>query len=936
MDAAVWNGIWPDWQFKNVIGRGAYGIVYRAVRFLDGKEEESAIKVISLPHDEMEIEQLRSEGMTEEETQNYFASLANEFYEEIQTMKALNGSVSIVNVQDSAIVPRQGEFGWNILIRMECLTPLVEYLDGRMLTEAEVTALGIDLCRALEVCEEHGILHRDIKPENIFVDKEGHFKLGDFGIAKQLEATTGAFTRVGTPFYSAPEVADGKRYDRRVDIYSLGLVIYRLLNNGKLPFMPEKRLLTPGDRRMALERRLNGETLPPPAEASGRLAQVILKACEPKAKDRYDSAAEFRAALENTRKASVLHWWKRSGVRVAGVILAAVLTGGAVYGLASGSLKGNRPVTVIPVETGSSSSEENAPVTLSEETAPPAGDSTADDTETSEADLTEELSVSETDTEAAETETEAETVPAETDTETEASSDSPTVPPATTAPEETTKAAVSQTTPAETTKAAVPQTTPAETTKETAAQTTPAATTPAQPTEHIHSFGSWTLTRDPTCTAAGERSRSCSCGEIQSESVAALGHSFGTWTTVTEVTCTEPGKQTRVCSRCGAAEEQPIEVLGHSFGSWTGVTEATCTKPGTEQRSCSRCGMFESQSVAALGHNMVDGICTRCGSSQFTFVLNGDGQSYTITGTNGTLDTSKKVVMPSYYNGLPVTQIRAGAFKSCNYSGGLQLPSNLTSIAESTFSGSTVAGTLVIPGSVKTIGTFAFNRLQVDTLILEEGVTTLESASFGSLRGRPAVTIPSTVSFIGSAFYMTANSSNFTRFSTLTINSQSALDNLNGFGTTTVETIILGAKITDYSVRNGCLIRNSTGTLLKVCESFTIPTDGSIKIIDGLPFFTNYAGASYIVPLYEVRIPEGVKKINLAAYSSTIQTVYLPHSLEFIIADSFSGGCPQSYVYAGTMAEWLDVTIQDIGKWKKPVYCTDGTLRYENGQWVKN
>ena len=282
MDAAVWNEIWPDWQLKNVIGRGAYGIVYRAVRFLDGKEEESAIKVISLPHDEMEIEQLRSEGMTEEETQNYFASLANEFYEEIQTMKALNGSVSIVNVQDSAIVPRQGEFGWNILIRMECLTPLVEYLDGRMLTEAEVTALGIDLCRALEVCEEHGILHRDIKPENIFVDKEGHFKLGDFGIAKQLEATTGAFTRVGTPFYSAPEVADGKRYDRRVDIYSLGLVLYRLLNNGKLPFMPEKRLLTPGDRRMALERRLNGETLPPPAEASGRLAQVILKACEPK------------------------------------------------------------------------------------------------------------------------------------------------------------------------------------------------------------------------------------------------------------------------------------------------------------------------------------------------------------------------------------------------------------------------------------------------------------------------------------------------------------------------------------------------------------------------------------------------------------------------------------------------------------------------------
>ena len=81
MDAAVWGAVWPEWQFKNVIGRGAYGVVYRAVRFLNGKEEEAAIKVVSFPQDEIEISQLKAEGMTEEETKNYYASMANELYE---------------------------------------------------------------------------------------------------------------------------------------------------------------------------------------------------------------------------------------------------------------------------------------------------------------------------------------------------------------------------------------------------------------------------------------------------------------------------------------------------------------------------------------------------------------------------------------------------------------------------------------------------------------------------------------------------------------------------------------------------------------------------------------------------------------------------------------------------------------------------------------
>ena len=955
MDAAVWNAVWPEWKFKNVIGRGAYGIVYRAVRLLDGKEEEAAIKVVSLPQDDMEIDQLRAEGFTEEETQNYYASMANEFYEEIQTMKRLNGNVSIVNVQDSAILPRADEFGWNVLIRMECLTPLYEYLDGRKLTEAEVAAMGIDLCRALEVCEENHILHRDVKPENIFVDAEGHFKLGDFGIARQLESTTGAFTRVGTPFYSAPEVAEGKRYDRRVDIYSLGLVLYRIMNSGRLPFMPEKRLLTPGDRRTALERRLSGETLPAPSDASAALSGVILKACEPKAKDRYSSAAEFREALEGIRHRSraIIPWWRRRGIRIAGILLAVLLAGGgtviacrgsgnavdrmtdgiirAAAGIFSGGSRGNTPAVAPPVSSSEPSGEE--PVSSSDDNMIPVPTDEAE-TSSSETESSEEGSV--TSSEEGSSESAEPAAAASSDTEAESSTE-------------------------------------AETSSEAAIGTEPAETV------HTHSYGEWTVTAEPSCSSAGERSRSCSCGESQTEPLAALGHSFGGWTAAAAASCTAPGKEKRICSRCGAAEERPLAALGHSFGSWTTVTaasctapgkekrtcsrcgtaeertaaalghsfgnwttvtEASCTAPGKEKRTCSRCGTAEERTVAALGHDMVNGICTRCGESTFQFVINADNASYTLAGYDSSMDFSKKIIIPDTYKGLPVTRIRDGLFQSVNFSGGLQLPAKLNYIGEKTFADAVISGTLVIPGSVKTIAEWAFVRATLNEVILSEGVTTLKSVCFGSLQGHPSLTVPSTVKGNEeSPFALPGAYACVTHFNTLTINSQSFLDVNGGVAGCLIDTIRIGPNVSGYSVKGNCLIQNATGTLFKVGTSFTIPTDGSVKIIDQAPFFTDFNGVGMLT-LYTVTLPEGVKRVVDGAYSSCIQTVYLPHSLEYIFPHAFRGGWGGNYIYAGTTEEWIALTDNnEVSRWGEfshlEVGCTDGVLYYNSDHWEK-
>ena len=119
-----------------------------------------------------------------------------------------------------------------------------------------------------------------------------------------------------------------------------------------------------------------------------------------------------------------------------------------------------------------------------------------------------------------------------------------------------------------------------------------------------HSFGDWTQTKAPTCTEAGEETRSCACGEIETREVAALDHSFGEWTQTKAPTSTEAGEEERTCATCGYTETREIPALDHSFGDWTQTKAPTCTEAGEEARSCATCGYTETREVAALGHKL--------------------------------------------------------------------------------------------------------------------------------------------------------------------------------------------------------------------------------------------------------------------------------------------------------------------------------------------
>lgn len=293
------ESIWPGWRIEAQIGRGSYGTVYRISRELLGHVSHAAAKRIDVPSDASELRALAAMGMDEAETDAYLEGLARSIMNEIAVMESLKGAPNIVAIEDYQLVRREDGFGWTIWIRMELLQDLMSLAAGAPLGASEVARMGRDICRALEACHAAGVIHRDVKPENIFVSPFGAYKLGDFGIAKQMEAARADWSLKGTQHYMAPEVLRGEAYGASADIYSLGIVLYRLLNGMRFPFAPSApAAVSAADMEESQLRRLRGDALPAPCDADAGLAAIVLRACEAEPDGRYATASELRICLE--------------------------------------------------------------------------------------------------------------------------------------------------------------------------------------------------------------------------------------------------------------------------------------------------------------------------------------------------------------------------------------------------------------------------------------------------------------------------------------------------------------------------------------------------------------------------------------------------------------------------------------------------------------
>ena len=269
--------LWGRWQ----PGRRIYQSSSCAVFLLESQRldepQASVVKVITVPAGGDEP----GEGL-------------DRVLDEIHAMEQLRDCGNVVTLYDDAFCPLP-DGGCDVLIRMERLTCLSDLLrEGEVLPPEEVRRLACDVASALAAAHRAGIVHRDVKPANIYRTAQGVYQLGDFSVARQSPRPF-LETMIGTVAYMAPEVARGDGYDGRADVYSLGVVLYQLLNDNCLPLSDADA--SQAQREAAVRRRWDGSRLPPPPHGDRALRRAVLRCCAPDPARRFPSADALLDAL---------------------------------------------------------------------------------------------------------------------------------------------------------------------------------------------------------------------------------------------------------------------------------------------------------------------------------------------------------------------------------------------------------------------------------------------------------------------------------------------------------------------------------------------------------------------------------------------------------------------------------------------------------------
>ena len=284
------------YEVQEILGRGAMGIVYRALDPVIGRVV--ALKTISL-NDALN-------GPLREDCLVRFAREAR--------AAGLLSHPNIVTIYDVGETPQESVEGIASYIAMEfvegrTLRQMVPH--GQQLSQDQVLDMAMQVARGLDYAHRRGIVHRDVKPANILVREDGLVKLADFGVARiESSELTRTGQSVGSPSYIAPEMLLEQPVDGRSDLFSLGVILYELLT-GEKPFK--------GETIAALYHQVLSVTPVPPSQRNPEVAvewdAIILKLLEKAPEQRYASAGHLIEDLRSLELGRPLHQAEKLEVR---------------------------------------------------------------------------------------------------------------------------------------------------------------------------------------------------------------------------------------------------------------------------------------------------------------------------------------------------------------------------------------------------------------------------------------------------------------------------------------------------------------------------------------------------------------------------------------------------------------------------------------------
>ena len=288
--------LFGKWNVEDTVAQGKNTTVFKVSCYENAKRISRAIEAIKIPGSNEEISLAIESGrfVTVDE---YLSFAEKTICENIEKMLAFSESRNIVNYYEYTVIKESNCF--YVLILRELMTPLSEHIKDRRIKQKEAVKLGWDICNAIEEFRQAGIIHKHITTDNIFIGDNSSFKLGDFGIDSMYRKKS------GTGSYKAPELFAGKE-SFSADIYALGMVLYRLMNNNRGPFLPEYPApVSFEDRERASSRRLRGDMFPMPSNADSSLARIIFTATAYRPEERYASPLQMKEDIENYVKSAL-------------------------------------------------------------------------------------------------------------------------------------------------------------------------------------------------------------------------------------------------------------------------------------------------------------------------------------------------------------------------------------------------------------------------------------------------------------------------------------------------------------------------------------------------------------------------------------------------------------------------------------------------------
>ena len=290
--------VWGHLTLRGELGRGARGHVYRA--WDPQLDREVALKLTSDTDDERAGKDVISEARL----------LARVRHPHVATIYGAERRQGIVGL-------------WMELVEGETLEATLMRV-GRF-NSREAALIGLDVCSALAAVHASGLLHRDIKAQNVMRDRNGRLVLMDFGTGRDAVPSAGAFVHdeVGTPLYMAPELFMGGKASVESDIYSVGVLLYRLVT-GSVPVEAH----SPSSLKAAHLARTRKPLSDVRSDLSLGFIRVVERALAPDPADRYPSAGAFEMALSGVLVP--MEPGRRSRIRWPWALAAGVLAGAAL------------------------------------------------------------------------------------------------------------------------------------------------------------------------------------------------------------------------------------------------------------------------------------------------------------------------------------------------------------------------------------------------------------------------------------------------------------------------------------------------------------------------------------------------------------------------------------------------------------------------------